>query len=111
MEAVKAGLSGKANYAIAKNLKLIKPIIEDFNADNQNRVQSFAKKDGEGQMIIVGGRYDFGDQYNEAEKIYNELLEKEVSFIPYTVERDDETDRIPATALVELIDLIITEPK
>lgn len=101
-----SNLTGKAAYVVARNLKSLKPIVEEFTENNKLRVLAFAKKDEEGQPIIIEGRYDFGDKAEEAGKEWETLLNKEVDFTPIITEYSAELESIPAGILTELLDII-----
>ena len=110
--AAKSGVKGKTNYAIAKNIKKLEPILKEFDSDNKIRIDSFATKGKDGNPVIIGNNIDFGDNLEEATKVYKELLSKEVEVEIYTVLESEEAHVIPANALAILLDVvIIEEPK
>lgn len=97
------------NYAIAKNLLKLRPLIKGFNEENMIRINTLCKKNEKGGLIILNGQYDFGENSKVAEEKYEEILQTEVSFEPYTVCRSAETDKLPAAVQAELLGIIIIE--
>lgn len=109
--AAQSNVKGKTNYAIAKNLNKIRPILEDFDCVNKIRIDSFSKKDADGSPLVNGQNVDFGDNLEDATKAYKELMEKEIDVDFYTVVESEEAYNIPANALVVLLDVIVLEQK
>jgi DUF4097 and DUF4098 domain-containing protein YvlB len=105
-------LDSSVKYCIARNIKKLKKHYEEFIEENQERIKCYGKKDEKGEFITVNNKYDFGDKIEEAEEKYQELLNKEIEFEPYTIKQSSNTDALPVAAQVELLDvIIIEEPK
>jgi hypothetical protein len=102
-------LDPSVNYCIARNINRLKNHMKQLGEDNIARVQSFAKKAPDGTVLTKGGDIIFGENLTVATEKYNELMNKEIDFEPYTIERSDLTDKLPANALSELLDIIIIE--
>lgn len=98
------------NYCIARNLKRLKKAHTDFHEENTARVKAYSVSfDKNGDPEIVDGQYDFGDKVKEAEEKYQELLNTEVNFEPYTIKQSEHTNKIMPAALAELLDIIVVE--
>lgn len=99
----------KVNYGIAKNLKIAKSHVIDFNEENMLRIEAYSLKDEIGNPKVVNGIYDFGQNKKEADKAYRDLIDKEVDIEFYKINRSDATDLLPPSALMILLDVIIID--
>lgn len=103
-------LDKNLNYCVAKNLLRLKKAHTEFNEENELRIKNYAEKDPvTKEPVIQHGKYNFGEHTEEANSKYKELTEREVSFEPYTIQRSEETDKLPGVVLQELLDVIILE--
>jgi hypothetical protein len=103
-------LDKNVNYCVAKNLLRLKKIHSEFTEENNLRIDHFAEKDPvTNEPVINQGRYNFGSLTKEANEKYKELLEREFDFEPYKINRSEETDKLPAAVLQELLDVIIID--
>jgi hypothetical protein len=104
-------LDPKVSYAIARNINRLKDDMEKYEEDNFARIKAFAKRAPDGSILSRGGEIIFGINYDTAQEKYLELISKEMDFEPYTIERSEETDKLPPSAMAELLDLIIIDNK
>lgn len=101
-------IGGEVNYCLARNFKRLKPGLDSFNESYDLLIKSFAEKDESGNPIIVNGAYKISDVSGFNDKV-SELLDEPFDFEPYKINRSDETDKLPAVVLTELLDIIIIE--
>ncbi len=104
-------LDGKVSYAIARNINRLKKEVEQYTEDNEARHNAFAKKGPDGKLLTRGGEIVFGENYATAQEKYKELINREIEFEPYTIEKSDDTDILPPDGQAELLDIIILEKK
>jgi hypothetical protein len=103
-------LDKSINYCVAKNLLRLKKIHAEFNEENNLRLDTYAEKDPVTQEpLVVNGKYNFGEHTKEANQKYQEMIERDFPFEPYTIQRSEETDKLPGVVLQELLEVIILD--
>lgn len=67
-------------YEISRNLRIVKPIMEEANEIRQGFAKNLAKKDKKGQPVVENNRYVWKSKEAELEqqKIWNEFINEEV---------------------------------
>lgn len=102
-------LHGDLKYAIARNINRIKPFLKKFQEDEEARVKAYCRTNEKGEYAIIGKMYDFGNNREKANEKFKEMLAEVVEFDVYTIKRSEHTDKLPAIAQSELLDVIILD--
>lgn len=128
------GYAVNKNLRTVKNeLELLEETLKpseqflEFRKKQEEIVKKYAKKDEKGEFVIENFNYDIKgseeevakeikplrEEYKEVleareaqEKAYNELLEKESDFKPYTVKKEDLPKEITGDQMASIFDII-----
>lgn len=104
----------QAWYGVSKNLRALKPIVEEINATKDEIVKNLSKKDTAGEILYVGEgaqKVVVWEDQIKADELWKECMQEEsenISFynIPYSKFGEVELD---ALMLEPLMDIIITD--
>jgi hypothetical protein len=96
-------------FGVAKNLQLLKPIIRKYDEDNEIRINAFVKKDDKENPVLINNKFDWGENKKAAEEEYKRIISEEVEIDFIKIRRTKQTDKFPAVAQAELLDIVIIE--
>ncbi len=99
----------KTSYGVAKNTNIVRKYIDIFNDENKIRLDAFAEKDENKEYLIKDNKIIFGKNKEESDRIYNELMDREIEIDLYKIPRNECTDKLPPMAMASLLDVIITD--
>lgn len=114
----------KFAYGVTKNLSLLAPEIEaitkaakDYETSRIELAKKFAKKDEQGEPILVRNEYQLEDKkgfeeaFSELQKTqsfldYQELLKQDSDFVPFKIKLDDVPKEISVAQMYGIRDLV-----
>ncbi len=111
------GADPNVSYCIAKNIKDLKKIVEDFDAEDAIRLKSYCEKDDQGDPLVEpiegseNSSYIFLNDEAKATAVekYKELRSKPIKHEFFTIKNCAGTKKIHPLFQVELLDLIIIQ--
>tara|TARA_B100000497_G_C7406070_1_gene256657 strand:- start:69 stop:455 length:387 start_codon:yes stop_codon:yes gene_type:complete len=101
----------QAWYQIGRNLKKIKPFVEELNEAKVSIIEKFVKKDKEGAWVFLDENktmWDLGDKQAEADKLWADTQEQKIKIDFFTFKFDALGDiKLNADSITPLIDTVI----
>lgn len=95
----------KFSYAIARNLNLLKPEGVKFEEARKSLIESYAKKDKDGNLEIKEGQYIIKKQ-DEFQVEFAKLLEEEVEIKLFQIESNEIPSNISVQQMQGILPII-----
>lgn len=92
-------------FKLREVLRALAPHGDDFDAEKQRLVERLAEKDDEGKPIVVDDRYEFGENQAEADRLWRELANTQVT-IQHKLTLDDVAG-LPADPALDGLELLL----
>lgn len=107
------GKETQAWYAVGKNVRKIKPLLEEIEASKQSLFEKYAAKDEDGQIKFLDKQrtqIDFGENQEEANETWKKIQDERVEVDFYTFKHGAiAEEKLNSNAIIPLIDIIIVD--
>lgn len=95
----------KTRFLARELLRALAPHQEGFEAERQRLIGEYAEKDEAGELALVDGAPQFGDNQAEVDRRWNELRSTEVT-VQHKLTLED-VARLPADARLDALELVL----
>lgn len=98
-------------YQVAKNIRIIKKHIVEYEDSHKSIMEELAEKDEDGNVAVNDkGHVSFGDNMEKANQMYEDLMNEEVSvdFYTFPFERIGDV-KLESLRVEPLLDVVILD--